>query len=168
MTLLTTSDPRLTLRPLGAGDAEALHAVLAANHDHLSVQGDVFDQDLSVEELAEKLAAKNRFDHWFVLVVDDEIVGRMDLVDLGTRQAVFGYWLAADATGRGYVTTAGRAVLDHARALGIDEIYAGVTLGNTASEAVLRRLGFDLIQTLDDRTRWRRALVDPAPPPEMV
>lgn len=165
---LTTTDPRLTLRPLTAVDADALHAVLVANHAHLSAQGDVFDQNLTVAELAEKLATKNRFDHWFALVVDAEIVGRMDLVDLGTGQAVFGYWLAADATGQGYATNAGRAVVDHARGLELMEIYAGVTLGNTASEAVLTRLGFDLIQTLGDRTRWRLALVEPAPPPEMV
>ncbi|GJM38730.1 MAG: hypothetical protein DHS20C19_20970 [Acidimicrobiales bacterium] len=166
--LLTTSDPRLTLQPLDAADADALHAVLVANRDHLSAQGDVFDQHLPVDELRTKLAAKNRFDHWFAMMVEGELVGRMDLVDLGTRQAVFGYWLAADATGQGYVTNAGLAVVGHAASLGIDEIYAGVTLGNTASEAVLVRLGFELIQTLGDRTRWRLVLVDPAPPPEMV
>ena len=165
---IPTTDPTLTLHPLTSADAAALHDVLAANRDHLSAQGDVFDQQLTLAELEAKLAAKNRFDHWFVLVVDERIVGRMDLVDLGTRQAVFGYWLAADATGKGYVTAAGRAVIDHARALDVDEIYAGVAPGNTASERVLERLGFDLIQTLTDRTRWRLALIEPAPPPEMV
>lgn len=166
--VLLTDDPSLVLRPLTHADAPALHAVLQANHNHLSEQGDMFDQHLSVGDLTAKLSTKNRFDHWHLLVHDDRIVGRMDLVDLGTGQAVFGYWLAADATGRGLTTIAGRAVIDHARTMGLAEIYAGVSLGNTASEAVLGRLGFELIQTLSDRTRWRLALVDPAPPPEMV
>lgn len=165
---LATSDPALTLRPLDATQADELHAVLAANRDHLSAKGDVFDQHLSRAELRAKLAEKSPFDHWYVLVHDDRIVGRMDLVDLGTMQAVFGYWLAADATGRGFATTAGRAVIEHARTLGLAEVYAGVTSGNRASERVLDRLGFELVQTLADRTRWRLALVDPAPPPEMV
>ena len=165
---LATDDPALALHPLTADDAEALHAVLRENTTHLSAQGDEFDQLLSVDELRAKLATKTPLDHWYVLVVDDVIVGRMDLVDLGTRQAVFGYWLAADATGRGFTTTAGRAVMDLARSLDIREIYAGVSTGNTASERVLQRLGFEQIQTLSDRTRWRLALIDPAPPPEMV
>lgn len=165
---LATEEPALVLRPLTAADAPELHAVLATNRAHLSEQGDVFDQDLPLEDLTAKLAEKNRFDHWYLLVHEGRIVGRMDLVDLGTGQAMFGYWLAADATGRGFTTTAGRAVVERARAMGLAEIYAGVATGNTASEAVLGRLGFELIQTLADRTRWRLALVDPAPPPEMV
>jgi RimJ/RimL family protein N-acetyltransferase len=59
------------------------------------------------------------------------------------RDAVeVGYWLFADAQGRGVATRTVRAFMDHAFANGIYRVEAHVRIGNTASERVLERLGF--------------------------
>jgi len=54
-----------------------------------------------------------------------------------------GYWLFAHARGRGVATRAVRAAADHAFANGIGRLEAHVRVGNTASERVLERLGFE-------------------------
>jgi [ribosomal protein S5]-alanine N-acetyltransferase len=54
-----------------------------------------------------------------------------------------GYWLFADARGRGVATRAVGALIEHAFANGILRVEAHVRVGNTASERVLERLGFE-------------------------
>ena len=58
-------------------------------------------------------------------------------------QVELGYWIARDQWGRGIATEAGHALLAFADAtLGLDRIVAGHFIGNPASGAVLRKLGF--------------------------
>jgi RimJ/RimL family protein N-acetyltransferase len=66
------------------------------------------------------------------------------------------------------MTTACRAAIDHVRATGAHELYAGVTLGNQRSVRLLDRLGFEHIQDVDSRSRWRLPLILDPPPPFMV
>jgi RimJ/RimL family protein N-acetyltransferase len=54
-----------------------------------------------------------------------------------------GYWLFADARGRGVATRAVGALVEHAFANGILRVEAHVRIGNVASERVLERLGFE-------------------------
>ena len=54
-----------------------------------------------------------------------------------------GYWLFAHARGRGVATRSVGAMVDHAFANGICRVEAHVRIGNTASERVLERLGFE-------------------------
>ena len=59
-----------------------------------------------------------------------------DVVELG-------YWLFVEARGRGVATRTMRELSSHALANGIWRVEAHVRLGNTASERVLERLGFE-------------------------
>ena len=60
------------------------------------------------------------------------------------RDAVeVGYWLFVDARGRGVATRAVRQLCEHALRNGIWRVEAHVRIGNTASEKVLGRLGFE-------------------------
>jgi RimJ/RimL family protein N-acetyltransferase len=54
-----------------------------------------------------------------------------------------GYWLFADARGRGVATRAVRAMAGHALANGIVRVEAHVRIGNAPSERVLERAGFE-------------------------
>jgi RimJ/RimL family protein N-acetyltransferase len=64
-----------------------------------------------------------------------------------------GYWLRADATGRGYVTEAARAAMVMARALpGIRRLEIRCDPHNERSAAVPRRLGFQHVRTLENDT----------------
>jgi RimJ/RimL family protein N-acetyltransferase len=54
-----------------------------------------------------------------------------------------GYWLFVGARGRGVATRSVREMTNHALANGICRVEAHVRIGNTASERVLERLGFE-------------------------
>jgi RimJ/RimL family protein N-acetyltransferase len=54
-----------------------------------------------------------------------------------------GYWLFVEARGRGVATRVVRMLIEHALAGGIWRVEAHVRVGNTASERVLERLGFE-------------------------
>jgi RimJ/RimL family protein N-acetyltransferase len=58
------------------------------------------------------------------------------------RRAELGYWLGADAWGKGYATEASAAMIDFGfRNLGLARVYAHVLEGNAASCRVLEKLG---------------------------
>lgn len=92
---------------------------------------------------------------------DDVWVGMVSLHALsGDRTAELGYWMAAPARGRGFVTEAARAVIDFGFAptpqgAGLLRIGWRAVVGNVASARTARTLGLRYEGTV------RQALVDP-------
>jgi len=172
--VLTTE--RLVLRPVTAAD----HAALLAHWTLAEVRKFLFDgAALSAAEVTETIEESSRdfaaggYGIWRV-----EERGRPGLADpglAGTGLAgtaglrpledvgleIF-YSLAPGSWGRGYATEAARAVIGHALGtLGLAEVLAEVDEGNTASVAVVRRLGmipFAVVPgQLGPMTRYRTA-----------
>ncbi len=81
-------------------------------------------------------------------VIEDTEAGRilgganLRLFDPMRDTVELGYWLFVEARGRGIATRAVRALVEHAHANGVVRVEAHVRLGNTASERVLDRAGF--------------------------
>jgi RimJ/RimL family protein N-acetyltransferase len=75
---------------------------------------------------------------------DGSILGGLTLRHFDPMRGVIevGYWLFAEARGRGVATHAVRAVAREAFASGISRLEANVRIGNDASERVLERAGF--------------------------
>jgi RimJ/RimL family protein N-acetyltransferase len=77
------------------------------------------------------------------ITVDDTVVGGCELDGLDTPEPDLGYWVAAEARGRGYATRAASLLVELA-----DERLPGAALvllveaDNTASITVAERLGF--------------------------
>jgi RimJ/RimL family protein N-acetyltransferase len=73
-----------------------------------------------------------------------EILGgaNLRLFDPMRDTVELGYWLFVEARGRGVATRVVRALVDQAHASGIVRVEAHVRIGNTASERVLERAGF--------------------------
>ena len=81
------------------------------------------------------------------LVDDGRTVGKIGLHDIGEPEgnAELGYWLAADARGRGRMTRAARAMVGHAfETLGLRRVWLTCDARNTSSRAVAERLGMRL------------------------
>jgi ribosomal-protein-serine acetyltransferase len=141
--------PGVVLRPFKAADAGELTEAIAANREHLArwlpwAESHGFED--SVEYLDRKRAqieANDGFEG--AIVLDGRIVGGAGFhgVDWINRSSSIGYWLAAEATGRGLMTGAVRALLDHA--FGTWELHRVVieaVVDNARSRAIPERLRF--------------------------
>jgi [ribosomal protein S5]-alanine N-acetyltransferase len=156
---------RLILRPVTADD----HAVLRAHWAAPDIRRFLFDgATLPVAEITEVIQDSTRdfgrvgYGLWLIHEKDDtDLVGTAGLRPLEDLGLEIFYSLAPGSWGKGYATEAARAVLDHALgALGLPEVLAEVDEGNTASIAVIERLGmtpFDVVSgVLGPMTRYRK------------
>jgi [ribosomal protein S5]-alanine N-acetyltransferase len=156
---------RLVLRPVTAAD----HAVLRAHWAAPDVRRFLFDgATLSAAEITEAIEDSARdfgragYGLWLVHESGGtDLVGTAGLRPLEHLGLEIFYSLAPGSWGKGYATEAARAVLDHALgSLGLPEVLAEVDEGNTASVAVIERLGmipFDVVPgLLGPMTRYRK------------
>jgi ribosomal-protein-serine acetyltransferase len=141
--------PGAVLRPFKDSDAGELTEAIAANREHLArwlpwAESHGFED--SVEYLDRKRAqieANDGFEG--AIVLDGRIVGGAGFhgVDWINRSSSIGYWLAADAVGRGLMSGAVAALLDHA--FGVWDLHRVVieaVVDNVRSRAIPERLGF--------------------------
>jgi len=156
---------RLVLHPVTADD----HAVLLAHWGAPDVRRFLFDGAmLSAAEVSEAIEDSTRdfgragYGLWLIHEKDPAgLVGTTGLRPLEDIGLEIFYSLAPGSWGKGYATEAARTVLDHALGpLGLPEVLAEVDEGNTASIAVIERLGmtpFDVVPgLLGPMTRYRK------------
>lgn len=158
--VIATEDPSLRLVPMSNDDVDAYFRLLVRNREHLTQHGDYRDVLTATRETvcAEFGAARDYL--MYGMWLEQELIGRVDLIPKGPGIFVIGYWLGHEFVGRGLMTMACRALIDHARSgLGAEMVYAGVTKGNRASERVLERVGFAWVQDMGSYNRFRLDLV---------
>jgi RimJ/RimL family protein N-acetyltransferase len=132
--------------------AEAYQELFEANYERLA-RWFPFDRPPTAEEYRDGL--KRRGEAWLegsqlplAIVVRAEggwrLVGQVDLlIDRPARSADVGYWLDAGFEGRGLVTRAVTAVLNHAFGpLGLHRVELRTIPTNERSRSVAQRLGF--------------------------
>jgi RimJ/RimL family protein N-acetyltransferase len=160
MVPLATSLAELTLRPLGKQDARALFDLVQENRLHLTALGDYAELvSMSFEQLDTELADTATSNLRFGILLGETLIGSAELIPVDPPRYGLGYWLAEQATGKGYATAAvGRLVAFAREDLGASDIYAGVTHGNHRSQALLGRLGFLPVATFERYTRYHCAL----------
>ncbi len=137
------------LRSLEESDAEELHALVKANRDYLArwmpwaADQTLADTVAFIQHTRQQLATNDGFQA--AVIEDSHIIGVVGFhgVSWQHRSTSIGYWLAESAQGRGTMTRAVRALIDHAFGtwqLHRVEIRAGVD--NAPSRAIPERLGF--------------------------
>jgi ribosomal-protein-serine acetyltransferase len=139
----------LGVRPLQTEDAAPLHRLIEANRAPLSPWLPwAAGQDLEGTErfLAEAEAQFARDDGFQARIAPaGEIVGVVGFhsIDWISRNTSLGYWLAADAQGRGTMTTVVSALLDHAfYEWELHRVEIHCAPENIRSRAIPERLGF--------------------------
>jgi ribosomal-protein-serine acetyltransferase len=137
------------LRHWNESESEALTAVIAANREHLMrwlpwAEAHGFED--SVDYLRRKrlqVEANDGFEG--TIELDGRIVGvaGFHAIDWVNRSTSIGYWLTADTQGRGLMSAAVRALLDHAFGVwGLHRVVIEVVVDNERSQAIPERLGF--------------------------
>lgn len=147
-TLLTLN---LVLRPLRPDDAARI-ALLAGN---LAVAQNTrriphpYTEEMAREFIAEQRSAFNKGQEWtWAICLKDglELIGCISVIFEDEMGGELGYWLAEPCWGKGYVTEAGRAVIDHVfSTCTLWELNARHLFTNPASGRVLTKLGFQLV-----------------------
>lgn len=140
----------LELRPLRLADARALFGQVDANRARLRRWLPWVDltreaSDIRRFILRTQAQAKDGQGATFGLWWKDRLVGvaGFNWIDGPNRSAALGYWLAAEAEGRGLMSAAVTALLRHGfRTLGLNRIEIRAGLRNRRSRAIPERLGF--------------------------
>ncbi|WP_405922565.1 GNAT family N-acetyltransferase [Streptomyces sp. NBC_00035] len=160
------------LRP---GHAPALLAFEQENRSYfagsISDRGDDYFARFDEQHRARLAEQEAGVCYFHVLVgAEDEMLGRINLVDVADGSAELGYRIAESAAGRGLATWAVRELCDlAANSYGLTSLRAGTTLDNAASRAVLARSGFTVVgeRQLSGRPglSYLRSLADFTAPP---
>jgi ribosomal-protein-serine acetyltransferase len=139
------------LRLLEESDADELYAVIDANREHLEPWMPWVEHEHEPADVLPFIRATRRQiadnDGLQTAIVDPEgrIVGMVGVhnVDWPNRKTSIGYWLARGEQGRGTMTAAVRAYVDHAFATWkLNRIMIQAAVENTRSRAIPERLGF--------------------------
>lgn len=160
---LATDMAGLTLHGLTAEHVDAYYALVDRNREHLTRHGD-YQELAAADQAAAHAELRNdpRPSLRCGIFAGGVLIGRIDLVAVDPPKYGLGYWLDHGATGHGYATTAGRALIAHGAAvLGATDVFAGVTHGNDESSAVLTRMGFEVAEVFATYTRYHRSLATP-------
>jgi len=153
---------RLVLRRWRKSDAPLLKAVLDSNLEHLRAWLPwAMAEPSAIEVLEERLTLFGRqFDageQWLFAVwarPHDGLLGGAGLHPrIGEGGLEMGYWLRADATGKGFMTEAADALTRLAlRQPAINRVQIRCDPENVASAAVPRRLGYRHLRTIPGAT----------------
>ena len=143
---VTLRTARLTLRPYERDDTDALARALGDIEvaRWLARVPHPYTRDDAVGFVEASLRA-GPASPGFAILFGGRLVG-----GIGLRRSddttELGYWLARDHWGRGLMTEAAAAVVAHGfGAMGLPEIRSGVFVGNEASLAIQKRLGFEIV-----------------------
>jgi ribosomal-protein-serine acetyltransferase len=138
------------LRMLTAAHAEELFAVIERNRGHLRRWLPWLDAVKTVEDernfllrSEEQAAGDVAFNCG--IFVDGAIGGGIGVhpINRADRKVEIGYWIAAEHQGKGLVTAACRAVVDHLfQELKLNRVVIYCATGNLMSRAIPERLGF--------------------------
>ena len=141
----------VVLRRYRKSDIDVLYAAIEENRDHLRPHMPWADEGRPefVTFLTDAIAQWDRGADRNFAIVDEgasRYLGGCGLHDrIGPAAWEIGYWLVADATGRGIVTAAARALTDIALAMdGVERVEIHCDEANVRSAAVARRLGYRL------------------------
>jgi len=140
---------RLKLTPVTEADGPLIHPIMADPEVMAHMDSVAIDDPDVVEAFVHgqliEMANEQAF-YWSVRLNDDQrYLGSVDLSDIDWRhhRAEVGFILGKDAWGKGFGYEAVQAVMGHAATLGLKRLWARTHVGNLASEALLRKLGFE-------------------------
>lgn len=156
---LQTDSPGLVVREHAPADAHEYFELVQTNRDHLTHHGDYAELVAASKQETERRFAEPSSSLRCGIWKDERLIGHVSLVHGVPPTWGLGFWLAQDATGRGYMTTSIAALLEYARKeLTATKVLAGVTHGNNRSSRLLMRLRFSPIETFPTYTRYRLVL----------
>jgi len=147
---LPLETPRLLLRPLEPGDAEALYAIFSdakvARYGSSPPWSGLDEAHVFIQRAVDALRDGSSLRLGLVRREDGRLIGQCTLfaISAQNRRAEIGYSMASEAWGRGFMDEALRALIDYGFGeLAFIRIEADIDPRNIASARTLERLGFE-------------------------
>jgi [ribosomal protein S5]-alanine N-acetyltransferase len=154
-TRLRLDAERTAIRPLSLDDVDEFTAAVAANRSHTEPWEPIrteshYTRAGQAETLRRDMEAWELGSGYAFAVLDrdagDRIIGRIALGNVvhgAWRNATLGYWVAADAGGRGHATTAALLICEFAfEHAGLHRVQPAVIPRNIRSVRVVQKAGF--------------------------
>jgi len=153
---LTTSIQGLELREISEADSDVFYDLVQRNRVFLTRYGDYEELVCKTrEEIRSEFAAPTPHDLRMGLWREEEFIGLLNMHEADPGIWVLGYWLGEAYTGRGWMTSACRALMEYVRSTRpVKEFWAGVRHANIESAALMERLNFSIYEELPDRKRY--------------
>jgi RimJ/RimL family protein N-acetyltransferase len=133
---------RLVLRAPRGEDAQAITRL--AGDRRVAVNTARIPHPYGIKDAEQFLAAVNRRagEAVFAITLDGSLIGACGIHPCESEPEI-GYWLGVPYWGKGYMTEAARAMIDHAfGTLQHEALAAGARVSNPASRRVLEKCGF--------------------------
>ena len=135
---------RLVLRAPRARDAKAIAGLI--NDRRIAENTARIPHPYSLADAHAFLAETNRDARersFLIALTEGTVIGGCGIDDLSGAEPELGYWIGVSHWGRGYVTEAARALIDHAFGeLGYERLTSRARVSNPASRRVLEKCGF--------------------------
>lgn len=150
---VTFSTPRLDVRPLTRDDLQPFHAIWS---DPAVIFWGAMSTLNATRRFLEQVIGRRYDGHehtgWFAVVSKEHghVVGDVVLVPSSwdALKPEIGWHFARRHHGRGFATEAATGLLDHARRLGIGQVFAKILPTNHPSRRVARRVGMQVVGRL--------------------
>ncbi|TFB22844.1 N-acetyltransferase [Filobacillus milosensis] len=115
---------------------------------------DYYVSENFIQNLESLLDEQDQGLSYFYLIKDMQgtILGRMNLVDINQTQRFghVGYRLGKDYTGKGIANQSLKLLMEKLDSLDVHQVRAKTTTNNIASQKVLEKNGFELVDTSDE------------------
>lgn len=143
-------DEHITLRQYSLEDAEELFELIEKNRHHLGTRLTWLDKYTSLEASnsfvkSSMVIAKTNGAPTCGIWHEGKLVGTVSFhpIDHASHTALLGYWIDADMQGKGVITQATQALIEHGfNNLGIKRVEIVCAPDNRTSQAIALKLGF--------------------------
>jgi ribosomal-protein-alanine N-acetyltransferase len=149
--------PDYSIRALQPEDVEVVFQFELAHkrffEQSIEARPDEFYQPAAVQQhIAEFLLLKQQAFALPTLIfnAENELIGRANIKDIDpvTKSAYVGYRIAENWSGKGVASFALRQLIQHAKQMGLMVLFACVATENQASMQVLKKSGFQQMETI--------------------
>ena len=157
---LVLETPRLVLRPLELGDADALFQYASDPEVSKMMSWDPHPDARETRAFLERMVAAREASTstGWAITIDGKPAGVISLDGITWQfrawrvdRAEMGYWLGRPFWGKGYMTEAATAAVRFAfETLGLHKVTIGCVDGNDASRAIIEKLGFRFLALYQD------------------
>lgn len=141
---------RLTIRRIAADDWKSVKAIWADFNTSPLSQYDkphITDDEDVRTRIAKWAATSNGMEHmFFAICLRDTMIG-YSAFHIRENGCEIGYCFHSAYHGKGYAKESHMALIDYMRDLGIKRLTAGTAIHNVPSVALLKFLGFELVET---------------------